>query len=315
MGNVVVLNNYQLIKSPGRHHRIVCMTGEKRGEVYYIKSKRILMGRSKQADIIIYDLQSSREHAEISLLGNNYILTDLGSNNGVVVDGRKIKQIKLKNKDRIIIGKTVYKYEIVNVEDKQLGALLPAGKSSSEGQLSLAPPKKKNKNILILVSVAVVILLLMDDSTDSKQKVVNKIQNVDKELKDVQRKIKSDKNQEIEDRMNIIMHRGVRELREGNYYRAIGEFNTALIVAPTSSRALAYKRKAKDLLDQEIDAYFDQAARDFESYHYDKVIKSYCQILRVLENFPEDERYKSAKGNIKQLVDNFEVEKNALDCY
>ena len=156
MGNVVVLNNYQLIKSPGRHHRIVCMTGEKRGEVYYIKSKRILMGRSKQADIIIYDLQSSREHAEISLLGNNYVLTDLGSNNGVVVDGRKIKQRKLRNKDRIIIGKTVYKYEIVNVKDKQLGALLPAGKSSSEEQLSLAPPKKKNKNILILVSVVVV---------------------------------------------------------------------------------------------------------------------------------------------------------------
>ena len=86
-------------------------------------------------------------------------------------------------------------------------------------------------------------------------------------------------------------------------------------MAPTSSRVLAYKRKAKDLLDQEIDAYFDQAARDFESYHYDKAIKNYCQIIRVLENFQEDKRYKSAKGNIKQLVDNFKAEKNALDCY
>ena len=49
----------------------------------------------------------------------------------------------------------------------------------------------------------------MDDSTDSKQKVVTRVQNVDKGLKYVQRKIKSNKNQEIEDRMNIIMHRGL----------------------------------------------------------------------------------------------------------
>ncbi|MCY4644882.1 MAG: FHA domain-containing protein [Bacteriovoracales bacterium] len=320
MGNVIVLKNYQLTTDPGRHHRIVCMTGEKRGEVYYIKSKRILLGRGKDADIPIYDSQSSREHAELSRVGNYYVITDLNSNNGVIINGKKTKQAQLKSKDRIIIGKTVYKYEVVTVEDKNAAEhLSPRDEDEDEDELDHTPkgPKKK-KNMLLILALVLGVVFFLPGEKSKKRGPTSRKKPIDiefglKKPRNTQRL--STKDLENKKRIDILIQKGIREMREGNYYRSIAEFDLALVVDPKHPRALTYKRKATDLQDEEIDAYFDQAFRDFNSFHYEKAIKNYCQIIKIFEHSPEDERRKSAKKNLEQLVDKFGVEKSATDCY
>ena len=52
---------------------------ENKGKAYYFIAKRVVMGRSENCDITIADIKSSREHAEIITVGNDYILTDLGT--------------------------------------------------------------------------------------------------------------------------------------------------------------------------------------------------------------------------------------------
>lgn len=317
MGNVVVLKNYQLVKGSGRHHRIICMTGERRGEVYYIKSKRVLLGRSKQADIAIYDSQSSREHAELSRVGSDYILTDLNSNNGVIVNGRKAKQVQLKTKDRIIIGKTVYKYEVIDIDDDDRTGQLRINQEEKAEQPALKSQKgKKRKGPILLVLLGAILFLTLEEDRPQNKKVLPKrINGVNSKWAQIQVQRQSKQDEKMRNRLNTIMQRGIRELREKNYYRAINEFNLALIIDPKGPRALTYKRKAKDLLDKDIEAYFDQAARDFASFNHDKMIKNYCQIIKILEDFPEDERYKSAQENLEQLVKKFGVKKSAIDCY
>ena len=44
------------------------------------------MGRSKRVDIPVLDQQSSRQHAELIKIDDYYVLTDLGSQNGLYVD-------------------------------------------------------------------------------------------------------------------------------------------------------------------------------------------------------------------------------------
>ena len=48
------------------------------------------------------DIKSSREHAEIAQVGKDYNVTDLESQNSVVVNDLKIKQHTLNEGDKVI---------------------------------------------------------------------------------------------------------------------------------------------------------------------------------------------------------------------
>lgn len=69
--------------------------------------KRVtLIGRSQQADIRLTDLNVSRSHAELRQRGNDYLIVDLDSTNGVEVNGKQVKTKALRNGDVINLGTT-----------------------------------------------------------------------------------------------------------------------------------------------------------------------------------------------------------------
>lgn len=309
--NVVVLKNYQMTKELGKHHRLLCMTGEKRGEVYYLKSKRIVLGRSPKADIKVYDNQSSREHVELIRKGDKFILTDLNSNNGVIVNGNKVKQIELSNKDRIIVGKTVYKFEIVVVKDDELYE----NELSEEEEFEIEEDTKKRKSLYVLAAVVIFGLLSLDTGTDApKRKKLAPRNDINDEFTKIQKERQFQKDKKVRKQLEVIMQRGIRELREKNYLRAISEFNMALIISPQNSRAKAYKRKAKEQFDEEVEAFFTKAGREFEALNYIEAIKSYCSIIKMLELYPDDERRKSAEKNIRDIRVNIGLEDFESRC-
>ncbi len=306
--NVVVLKNYQITKDPGRHHRLLCMTGDRRGEVYYLKSKRILLGRSKSADIKVFDQKSSREHAELLNVKGEYIITDLGSNNGIVINGEKVNQVPLKNKDRLIIGKTVYKYEIQNIAEPEL-------KLVNKGQEEESPKDNKRKNIaLIVLGLVVAFVFLTDEEKKQPARRVQMANDLSNDFVKLQKQRQFEKDKVVSKKLDVIVQRGIRELREGNYYRAINEFDMALILSPQNSRALSYKEKAQKSLDDDIDKFFALAARDYEAFNYAKAIKSYCAVIKMLEYKPDDDRKKSAEKNIEEITNKSGIDKSESSC-
>lgn len=70
----------------------------------------IVIGRGSDADLRINDPGISRRHAEIQVDGGginmSYQIVDLGSTNGIVVDGARVRQANLRNGSRIEIGST-----------------------------------------------------------------------------------------------------------------------------------------------------------------------------------------------------------------
>ena len=48
------------------------------------------LGRSREADIVLDDANVSRKHAEVRPSGGSWIVRDLGSTNGVKVNGRRV---------------------------------------------------------------------------------------------------------------------------------------------------------------------------------------------------------------------------------
>lgn len=67
--------------------------------------KRVMLGRDKQADIVLAEVLVSREHAEVVHGPNGFYIHDLGSSNGTLVNQVKIDNpYLLTHGDRIAIG-------------------------------------------------------------------------------------------------------------------------------------------------------------------------------------------------------------------
>jgi hypothetical protein len=73
----------------------------------------VTIGRSRQCDIVVDDANVSRKHAEVRPRGGSWVLTDLGSTNGSVLNGRRIDHAEVLNSgDEIEIGKSVIAFEV-----------------------------------------------------------------------------------------------------------------------------------------------------------------------------------------------------------
>ncbi len=71
------------------------------------------IGRSRSCDVVLDDANVSRQHAEVRPRGGGWFVADLGSTNGVSVNGARIAQAHaLKPGDRIELGTTTLTFEL-----------------------------------------------------------------------------------------------------------------------------------------------------------------------------------------------------------
>jgi hypothetical protein len=76
------------------------------GDRHEVKGRRVVIGRSRDCDIQLADANVSRRHAELRQEGASYWIVDLGSTNGVEVNGKRVKRAKLRSGDTITMGST-----------------------------------------------------------------------------------------------------------------------------------------------------------------------------------------------------------------
>jgi pSer/pThr/pTyr-binding forkhead associated (FHA) protein/tetratricopeptide (TPR) repeat protein len=89
----------------------------------------VVIGRSRQCDIVLNDRKSSREHVKIKRLGMRFILEDCGSGNGTYVNGEKLEgNFELSGEDIIQIGDTEIQFQALDasyVENQEEFISLP----------------------------------------------------------------------------------------------------------------------------------------------------------------------------------------------
>jgi hypothetical protein len=76
------------------------------GSSHEVKQRRVVIGRSRDCDIQLADTNVSRRHAELRQEGASYWIVDLGSTNGLEVNGKRVKRAKLRSGDTITVGST-----------------------------------------------------------------------------------------------------------------------------------------------------------------------------------------------------------------
>lgn len=71
----------------------------------YEIDRTLVIGRDQNVEISIDNLGISRRHAQVEKSGTDFTITDLNSNNGVFVNGKKTEKHTLRNGDEITLGK------------------------------------------------------------------------------------------------------------------------------------------------------------------------------------------------------------------
>jgi pSer/pThr/pTyr-binding forkhead associated (FHA) protein len=81
------------------------------GTRYELVNSSAAIGRDRTNDVVIVDdTKVSRTHADIQFRDGRWLLVDLESRNGTIVNGRRINQHPLRDGDRIQFGEKTFRF-------------------------------------------------------------------------------------------------------------------------------------------------------------------------------------------------------------
>jgi pSer/pThr/pTyr-binding forkhead associated (FHA) protein len=80
------------------------------GDEWPIEGELAVIGRLSGSEVEIQDPGASRRHAEIRRDGGDFVLVDLGSTNGTLLNDSPVSEASLEDGDRITIGRTVLEF-------------------------------------------------------------------------------------------------------------------------------------------------------------------------------------------------------------
>ena len=112
---------HTMVYSPDRAARVLDAEGPRAGarallvaddRRSVLSGDHVLLGRSRECEVVIADPNVSRRHAELRQDGGRWVIADLGSTNGVKVNGRRVDRAELDPGDRITLGVTELTFEL-----------------------------------------------------------------------------------------------------------------------------------------------------------------------------------------------------------
>ena len=91
---------------------LIGMSGSVKGQKYDINKDRITLGRAANNDIVIQDEAVSSQHCDISRRGDRFILHDLNSTNGTLLNMQPVlAEAVLQNRQVVQIGGSELMFE------------------------------------------------------------------------------------------------------------------------------------------------------------------------------------------------------------
>lgn len=306
---------------------LTVQTGPDKGAVYKIVSGRVQIGRGSQNDIVIQgDTKCSRHHALIEITAGGVEITDISEQNKVILNGRKIKKALLSPMSIIQLGNTKIEFQVQANDPSQQRHLSLAKDKSGRGSLdahhaspiqghasprSQKPSSNQTKNIIYTVIILSVFIFVWIGGESSKNDtseinfvsdsefnadISERLTRTSEELQ--RREAEGQNTRQYRDAQSFFI-RGSRDMRNGQYQRAIEHFQSCLVLFPSHKLCQLYmiesQKTLRDLIERKM-----QLGRQYLSQHHFSACEMEFRSAMFLIRDRNDRLYKEAEAYRKE---------------
>ena len=139
MGKAVRHRQLNLPKQEGELARLRVISGPEQGSLFVLQGLPVTLGRAEDCDVPLSDLKASRKHVQMGIVEQGkWRIKDLGSANGILLNGKNTRLSALKARDVIQVGETVLEFLPSDVNPALLSARPRSLSEISEDQQKLA---------------------------------------------------------------------------------------------------------------------------------------------------------------------------------
>ncbi len=154
--------------------RIVMLSPPAPGAEFALSRPRVRIGRAEDLDVWVNHRSISREHAEITREGDRFHLRDLGSANGMRLNGAEVKDAVLEAGDTMELGQVRFRF-VGEGESYVFDADRTIQVDSSPGQRGSRAPIFAAVGIVVVAIVVAAALALSNSSGQSTEPVVTSL--------------------------------------------------------------------------------------------------------------------------------------------
>ncbi|MEE2756499.1 MAG: FHA domain-containing protein [Myxococcota bacterium] len=278
--------------------RLVVVSSNLAGQVYHLTQKEILVGRHQQDgnDVAVTHRSISRNHAKLIWRDNRFTVIDLGSANGIIVNGQAQTTCSLVNGDIVEMG---------HVKLRFCGPGDPYVFTPADIDDVILPPSSQLLRHLavavILVGMVLIGYILAEVTRDNRQ-ITSATAQADAKAKQAQvnptpQNAKPDIGPpiriEAQTDHSETLAAGERALNARDWRTAIEHFERILQAEPDHEKAREFKERASD---GQLDSVsFSKLRQLVTNENYEKA-------LRIANNFDRESAYLPDVTNMKNEV-------------
>lgn len=280
---VLKYRSSEVPRQSGEVGRLRILKGADVGATFVLKASSVTLGRGDEVNIVIGDLKASRTHARLDFTQEGWVVSDLGSANGIFFQGEYIRKFGIRSGEHFTLGETIIEF-LVSDEKSRILLAPPKDPNEVERQdMALAHQKIKVQNLahgaqvakkktsprsLLLMAAAVGVYFYLDSQNSSKapkpepKPIASKDGTVPAdEDRALASYLPSSVSKDVEKTADQYYWLGFREYMEGNYLRAKDNFELALQVNPAHEKARHYLASVEKEKEDEIKRLIEGARR------------------------------------------------------
>ncbi len=304
-------------RQSGELARLRVVQGPDVGAIFVVNRAQVTMGRGEEADIQLSDLKTSRAHAKLTFFGGAWKVDDLGSSNGILLNGLATRSTNLRTGDVIGLGESLL--ELVGAEvgtqilrapmksAQQIQAEADAFQAHVQRVRSVGSAAKSStpagaglpKPVKLALFAALALGGVWFFSQGGSEQVIKEAKKKDLVARDPASYIK--KNDAISLAADQFFKEGYREFREGNYLRAKQKFETVLQMSPGHGLALQLLNSSKTQIDGQVKKYLENGKQSMELCKLKEAQGDFASVTNLLYRDQSNPNYIEAQDQIKKI--------------
>lgn len=292
--------------SPSAEKIIEILNGPKKGAVIPLTTARVHVGRSAECEVVVDDPKCSRVQFVIDFVAGMAVAQDVSNKNALIVNGKKVRQTKLRNGDVIQAGDTELKYRdlsaAVQAYNQPLGMAPSAGAPPPRRRRSIRQVQQGSNFYIILITVIGLFYLLFSGGSGKKDNTykigsdnVAEIERLNKsKLAEQERQRLSGRtSREYIDAQGSFI-RGFRDYQNGQFILANRAFREALAIYPKHEMAEHYRKMSDQRIQEFIQSQLQEGRMYRERNNYTLCSAAYKRAMDALGDNKLDDKYKLA---------------------